>query len=164
MPRPLLQEAVFKVLGLPLPPPGGPSSQAGWNDQSESRKVHPRALSANFPDLPAQRLLSPDEIKRELRRFCYDPAYGGEKRVPIKTLGDFCGLGRDAVWDALMRGEMSQRTRTLLSWAIIAITEGRLRFRRYGQKWKPEGEDIKMLDDPRWRRSARLQADRKIRP
>jgi hypothetical protein len=136
LPRPLLQEAVFRVLGLPLPPRGGASPQAGGGDQSESTKVQPRAPSAKFPDLPAQRLLSPDEIKRELRRFRYDHSYRGQNRVPLKTLGDFCGLGRDAVWDALMRGEMSQRTRTLLSGAIIAIMEGKLRFRRHGQVWQ----------------------------
>ena len=62
-----------------------------------------------------------------------------------------------------MRGEMSRRTRTLLSWAIIAISDGRLRFRRHGQVWQAEGEGvIRMLDDQRWRRSAaRSPVDRK---
>jgi hypothetical protein len=94
-----------------------------------------------------------------LRHFRYN-------RVPIKTVGDICGLGRDAVWDALMRGEMSRRTRTLLSLAIIAIMEGRLRFRRHGQAWQAKGEGaIKMLDDQRWRRSAaRSPVDRKSTP
>jgi hypothetical protein len=35
---------------------------------------------------------------------------------------------------------MSRRAQDLLSPAIIAIMEGKLRFRRYGQHWKPEGE------------------------
>jgi hypothetical protein len=70
------------------------------------------------------------------------------------------------VHTATMTGVMSRRTRALLSSAIVAIMEGRLRFRRHGQVWKAEGEgSIKMLEDPRWRRSpARLPSDRSTRP
>jgi hypothetical protein len=162
----LLQEAVFRIFGLPLTPRGGASSQSGWDHQSESRGGRPRAPAAKFPDLPAQRLLSPDEIKRALRHFCFNSEFRGEKRAPIKTLGNFCGLNRDTVHQAKRTGEMSRRTRTLLSWAIIAIMEGRLRFRRHGQVWQAEGEGaIRMLDDQRWRRSAaRSLVDRKSAP
>jgi hypothetical protein len=165
-PRPLLQEAVFKVLGLPLPPHGNASPQAGWGDQSGSREGQPRALSAKSPGLPAHRLLSRNEVTNALRHFKYNQEYRGRRRVPIKVLGDFCGLSRDTLHTSLMTGEMSQRTQRLLSSAIIAITEGRLRFRRHGQVWQAEGEGvIKMLDDRRWRRSvARSPVDRKSAP
>jgi len=134
-PRPLLQEAVCKVLGLPRPPRGDAFSQVGGDDQSGSQGRQSRARSAKFHDLATPRLLSADEIKRALRHFRYNPDFRGEKRVPIKTLGDLCGLSRDTVHVAKRTGTMSQRTRALLSWAILAISEGRLRFRRVGQVW-----------------------------
>jgi hypothetical protein len=143
--RPLLQDAVRKVLGLPLPPRGDALSQVSGDDQSGSQKSRSRALSQKLqPDLATQRLLSADEIKRALRHFCHNPDFRGERRVPIKTLGDLCGLSRDTVHQAKRTGMMSQRTRLLLSWAIVAIMEGRLCFRRRGQVW-----DIEDLDRPR---------------
>jgi hypothetical protein len=139
-PRPLLQDAVRKVLGLPLPPRGDASSQAGWGDQSGRQKSRSRAPSGKFQhDLATRRLLSADEIKRALRHFRYNPEFRGEKRVPIKVLGEVCGLSRDTVHTAKRTGAMSHRTRAKLTWAIEAILDGRLHFRRRGQIWEVEG-------------------------
>jgi hypothetical protein len=164
--RPLLQELVFRAIGLPLPPlkqAEKPTKTGFWcteqledNDQSRWRREQPSPFSGKFVD-PSQRLLSRDEIQRMLRRFRYDDEFRGDKRVPIKALGDFVGLSRDTVHTSLRTGEMSQRTRTLLSWAILAIMEGKLRFRRHRQVWKAEGDGaMKMLEDPRWRRRSQV--------
>jgi hypothetical protein len=80
-------------------------------------------------------MLSDAEINRALRRYRFDHQFRGPHRVPIKTLADFVGLSHETLFQA-MRGKVSDHTRTKLSWAIIAVTEGRLRFRRQGQQWR----------------------------
>jgi hypothetical protein len=77
------------------------------------------------------------EIKRTLLRFRYNREFRGPRRVPIKTLADHIGLSPETLYQA-MRGSVSDRTQAVLSWAIIAIREGRLRFHRSGQRWSAE--------------------------
>jgi hypothetical protein len=72
-------------------------------------------------------------------RYRYDRAFRGERRIPIKTLSDHLGLSHETIYQA-MRGSISDRTRVVLSWVIIAIREGRLRFHRSGQHWSAEGQ------------------------
>src|SRR5262249_61459361 len=82
-------------------------------------------------------MCSDAEINRALRRYRFDRQFRGPRRVPIKTLADFIGLSHETLFQA-MRGSVSDRTRAKLSWAIVAIDEGRLSFRRNGQQWKCE--------------------------
>jgi hypothetical protein len=88
---------------------------------------------ANAPSVT----LSDAEINRALRRYRFDRQFRGPRRVPIKTLADFVGLSHETLYQA-MRGSISDRTRAKLSWAIIAIGDGRLRFHRCGQQWSME--------------------------
>ena len=71
-------------------------------------------------------------------RYRYDRVFRGERRIPIKTLADHVGLSHETVYQA-MKGSISDRTQAVLSWAIIAVREGRLRFHRSGQHWSAEG-------------------------
>jgi hypothetical protein len=82
-------------------------------------------------------MLPDAEIVRALRRYRFDRQFRGPRRVPIKTLGDFVGLSHETLFQA-MKGPVSDRTRSKLSWAIVAIGEGRLRFRRRGHVWNIE--------------------------
>jgi hypothetical protein len=82
-------------------------------------------------------MLSDAEINRALRRYRFDRQFRGPDRVPIKTLADFVGLSHETLFQA-MRGNISDVTRAKLSWAIVAIADGRLRFRRHRQVWQME--------------------------
>jgi hypothetical protein len=82
-------------------------------------------------------MLSDAEIVRALRRFRYDRTFRGERRVPIKTLGDYVGLSHETLYQA-MKGSISDRTRAKLSWALAAISDRRLQFRRRGREWQLE--------------------------
>jgi hypothetical protein len=70
-------------------------------------------------------------------RYRYDRAFRGERRVPIKVLADHLGLSHQTLYQAI-KGSISDVTRIKLSWAIVAIAAGRLRFRRRGQRWERE--------------------------
>jgi hypothetical protein len=85
-------------------------------------------------------MLSRAEIKRTLLRYRYDREFRGPRRVPIKTLADYVGLSHETLFQA-MRGSISDVTRAKLSWAIVAIADGRLRFRRHRQVWQVENRD-----------------------
>jgi hypothetical protein len=52
-------------------------------------------------------------------------------------LAGLVGLSYETLYQA-MRHRMSARTRSLLSWAIQAILDGRLNFRRRAQGWTVE--------------------------
>jgi hypothetical protein len=82
-------------------------------------------------------MLSKAEIMRTLMRYRYDREFRGERRVPIKTLAYCVGLSHETLYQA-MRGSVSGRTQAVLSRAIIAIREGRLRFHRSGQHWSAD--------------------------
>jgi hypothetical protein len=82
-------------------------------------------------------MLPDAEIARTLMRYRYDRAFRGERRVPIQTLGDYIGLSHETVYQA-MRGKISDVTRAKLSWAIVAIADGRLRFRSHRRVWQIE--------------------------
>jgi hypothetical protein len=90
--------------------------------------------------------LTDDEIVRALRRFRYDPEFRGPKRVPLRTLADLIGLSHMTVYEAMRpdlprrRRRISEHTRARLSWAITAISEDRLRFRRTRHVWTAEGD------------------------
>ena len=135
---PRLGAIIRSRLGTSAPPPEDAPSTVDRRDPSEIRggTYRPRRAHENHVDAPCV-MLSDGEIVRALRRFRYDPAFRGERRVPIKTLADCVGLSHETVYQA-MRGKISDVTRAKLSWAIVAIADGRLRFRRHRQVWQME--------------------------
>jgi hypothetical protein len=52
-------------------------------------------------------------------------------------LAAMVGLSYETLYEAMRQGTASERTLTKLSWAIMAIGEGRLGFRRRRQAWEP---------------------------
>jgi hypothetical protein len=143
---PLLQATIHSLLGLPHPQA---SAWAYDRAPSEGARTTPRALRDQRPaSQPTQGLLTDAEIVRALRRFRYDPALRGPRRVPIRVLADLLGLSHTTIYQA-MRPDLpgrprriSETTRIKLSFAIKAINGGRLRFRRRGQIWDAEGATI----------------------
>ena len=158
---PRLEALIRSRLGA-SPPPEDTRWQADGCDPSEKRGGSCRARRApensadapcvmlsdaeiasrarrrrEIPVYPSPVMLPRAEIKRTLLRFRYDREFRGPRRVPIKTLADHVGLSREILYQA-MRGSISDRTQVVLSWAIIAIREGRLRFHRSGQNWSAE--------------------------
>jgi len=159
---PRLEALIRSRMGASAPPPEDPRWQADGRDPSEIRGVtsrarrrretdprascvlsdeitraHARYRREKYVDVPCV-MLSKAEIMRTLMRYRYDRVFRGERRVPIKTLADHVGLSPETLYQA-MRGSVSDRTQAVLSWAIIAIREGRLRFHRSGQHWSAEG-------------------------
>ena len=159
---PRLEAAIRARLGVSSTPPEHRRWQADGRDPSEMRgaRSHARYWRENHVDAPCVMLSDAEiasrarrrreipvypspvmlpraEIKRTLLRFRYDREFRGPRRVPIKTLADYVGLSREILYQA-MRGSISDRTQVVLSWAIIAIREGRLRFHRSGQHWSAE--------------------------
>jgi len=135
---PRLEAIIRSRLGASAPPPENPRWQADGRDPSEIRGGTFRARRRRENDPRASGLLSDAEIVRTLMRYRYDRAFRGERRVPIKTLADHVGLSQETLYQA-MKGSISDRTQAVLSWAIIAVREGRLRFHRSGQHWSAEG-------------------------
>ena len=134
---PRLGAIIRSRLGTSAPPPEDAPSTVDRRDPSEIRggTYRPRRAHENHVDAPCV-MLSDGEIVRALRRFRYDPAFRGERRVPIKTLADCVGLSHETVYQAMMRGTVSDCTRAKLSWALIAINDCRLQFSRRGQVWQ----------------------------
>jgi len=94
------------------------------------------------------RLLPNEEIVRELKRYRYDrtgQTLGGY-RVPLKTFGIYAGISRQMLGHYI-NGVFcpSEPTRRRISQAIIDIRAGRLRFRRRGQSWVPEGAAVEAI-------------------
>src|SRR5262249_11364939 len=121
---------------------GQPAETTPWQtdrcDPSESRGATSRARRGrqNLTDAPCV-MLSDAEINRALRRYRFDRQFRGSRRVPIKTLADFVGLSHETLYQA-MKGSISDRTRAKLSWALAAINDRRLQFRRRGREWQAE--------------------------
>jgi len=90
-----------------------------------------------IPVYPSPAMLPRADIARTLLRYRYDREFRGPRRVPIKTLAGYVGLSHETLFQA-MRGKISDVTRAKLSWAIVAIAKGRLRFHRHGQVWQIE--------------------------
>ena len=159
---PRLEAVIRSRLGFSSPVPKDPRWQADGRDPSEMRgaRSHARYRRENpvdapcvmlsdaeiasrarrrreIPVYPSPVVLPRADIARTLLRFRYDREFRGPRRVPIKTLADHVGLSREILYQA-MRGSISDRTQVVLSWAIIAIREGRLRFHRSGQNWSAE--------------------------
>ena len=134
---PRLEAVIRARLGVSAPAPVNPRWQADGRDPSEIRgaRSHPRRRRKSDPR--ASGVLSDAEIARTLMRYRYDRAFRGERRVPIQTLADYIGLSHETVYRA-MRGKISDVTRAKLSWAIVAIADGRVRFRRHRQVWQME--------------------------
>ena len=133
---PRLEAVIRSRLGVLPPPAGTTPSQTDKCDPSEMRGATSRArrVRENHVDAPYV-TLSDAEINRALRRYRFDHQFRGPRRVPIKTLAGFVGLSHETLYQA-MRGTVSDRTRAKLSWAIIAISDCRLRFCRHGQRWQ----------------------------
>jgi hypothetical protein len=116
-------------------------SPTGWQTEpepSESEKTPSRARCRKTGVSRMTQSPPPGaDIVRALRRFRYDPAFRGERRVPIKTLAGLVGLSHETLYAAMRRGNASEQARAKLTWALKAIAEGRLWFRRRGQVWEP---------------------------
>jgi hypothetical protein len=130
------------------PAPASSTSEALWlyeREPSEGGRTVPRALRDQRPTQPAPGLLTDDEIVRALRRFRYDREFRGPKRVPLRTLAELLRLSHMTIYEAMRpdppgrRRRISEHTLARLSWAITAILEGRLRFRRTRHVWTVEG-------------------------
>lgn len=136
---PRLEAVIRSRLGVSAPSPEDAPSSAGGRDPSDIREgsFHARRRRREKHVDAPHVMLSDAEINRALRRYRFDRQFRGPRRVPIKTLADFIGLSHETLFQA-MRGSVSDRTRAKLSWAIVAIDEGRLSFRRNGQQWKCE--------------------------
>jgi hypothetical protein len=75
-------------------------------------------------------------VRRWLLRLRFEEKYrSGRDRVPLKVVADLAGLNRDTLYEAQKGGKISERTRSLLSWIIIAVDGRRLTFSRRGQLW-----------------------------
>jgi hypothetical protein len=82
--------------------------------------------------------LTPDEIKRELTRFMFDPRYKGKgNRVPLMTLCRYVGISRRHVEDIIL-GERNVGAKVIAQMgpAIERIMDGRLKFIRRGLVWE----------------------------
>ena len=134
---PRLEAVIRSRLGVSSPPPEDQRWQAEGCDPSEIWGATPRPRRRRENDPRASGLPSDGEIVRTLMRYRYDRAFRGERRVPIQTLADYIGFSHETVYQA-MRGKISDVTRAKLSWAIVAIADGRLRFRRHRQVWQME--------------------------
>jgi hypothetical protein len=131
---PRLEALIRSRLGVSTPP--SPST-AGGCDLSDIRGATSRSRRRRENDPSSSCVMSDAEIKRALLRYRYDRIFRGDCRVPIKTLAGYIGLSHETLYQA-MKGSISERTRVIVSWAIAAIAEGRLRFRRCGQAWQIE--------------------------
>ena len=112
-----------------------PRASCVLSDAEITRTDAPRRRE-KYVNVPCVMLLKA-EITRTLMRYRYDREFRGEHRVPIKTLAHCVGLSHETLYQA-MKGSISERTRAKLSWAIVAIAAGQLRFRRRGQRWVRE--------------------------
>jgi hypothetical protein len=130
---PKLEAIIRTRLGLPRCSPTACETKMYDTEVSEVEKTachHPRKLNAS-PRLAPSTLPSSDVI-RSLLRYRYDPAFRGERRVPIRTLATFVGLSHETLYQAMRVGTASECTRVKLTRALSDIAEGRLRFRRRG--------------------------------
>jgi hypothetical protein len=135
---PRLEALIRSRLGAPTTPPVNTTSTAGGCDPSDIRGATSRARQRYENPIDSSPVMLPAaEIKRTLLRYRFDRQFRGAKRIPIKTLADYVGLSHETLFQA-MRGKISDRTRAKLSWAIVSISEERLRFRRRGQVWEIE--------------------------
>jgi hypothetical protein len=154
IPPPPLQATVRSLLGLP-PIPAALPPRGDRHEPSEGRRTPSRPLAEKFrrppavPWPPQPRPLPAAEITRALRRFRYDPEFRGVRRVPIRTLAGLVGLSYETIYQAMVHRVMSHRTRAKLTWAIEAISDGQLHFRRRGQAWEIEGRILDCQDQQR---------------
>ena len=146
---PRLEASVRRLMGrVTSPAPASPTPAWLWvyERPPEGERTAHRALRDQRPRQPTPGLLTDDEIVRALRRFRYDPEFRGPKRVPLRSLAELIGLSHMTVYEAMKpdlpgrRRRISESTRARLSWAITAISEGRLRFRRIRHVWTVEGD------------------------
>jgi hypothetical protein len=144
VPLPLrLQAAIRSRLGLPALPGGSHVPQARGSEASDIEKTYPRSQRPRKPPATfGPSLLPATDVVRVLLRFRYDPAFRGERRVPIRTLATFVGLSHETLYQAMRAGTASECARAKLTWALADILDGRLRFRRRGQRWEPEGNPL----------------------
>jgi hypothetical protein len=141
-------EAIIRArLGLPLGSPVACEPEVCESEVSEVEKTashRPRIINTSLGLAPS--VLPASNVIRALRRYRYEAHFRGERRVPIRTLAGLVGLSHDTLYCAMRFGRTSGRTRAKLSWAIIAIGEDRLRFRRRRQTWEPEGPAVSLFD------------------
>jgi hypothetical protein len=140
-----LQAAIRSRLSLPASASGNTwvtdEIEASEVEKANSRSPRPTEIPAPFgpPLLPAA------DVVRALMRFRYDPAFRGEARIPVRALATLVGLSHETLYEAMRAGTASEGTRAKLTWALRAIAEGRLRFRRRGQHWEPQGESVSIF-------------------
>jgi transcriptional regulator with XRE-family HTH domain len=73
------------------------------------------------------------EIKRQLNKFRFDPAFRGQgKRVPLRQFAKYCGVSRQTLYD-LLRGDRKgivPETRDRIMAAFALVNDQGLRFKR----------------------------------
>ena len=81
--------------------------------------------------------MTPEEVKRELRRFAYDPRYKVKgDRVPIAALARYAGLHRDTLLGIIYGFKKpGHKVMDLLPPVLEKILAGRLKFVRNGLHW-----------------------------
>jgi hypothetical protein len=140
---PKLEAIIRARLGSPARSPAACEAEVCETEASEVEKTachRPRKL--NMSPRLAPSILPASDVVRALLRYRYDPAFRGERRVPIRTLATFVGLSHETLYKAMRVGTASECTRAKLTWALRDVAEGRLRFRRRGQRWEPEGRSL----------------------
>jgi hypothetical protein len=140
-----LQAAIRSRLGVSASPSGN-----GWvtdvSEASESEKTNSqRSLNQNVRGAKTPDMLPASDVVRALLRFRFDPQYRGKRRVPIRILAAMVGLSHETLYEIMRAKTASECTRAKLTWALKAIAEGRLRFRRSGQRWGAEGEAVSLF-------------------
>jgi hypothetical protein len=125
------------MLGLRSQPPAMPA-EAEREPSENIKTTHPVRFVRGDDEPAMPRPLPAAEIARTLWRFRCDPEFRGERRVPLRTLAAHVELSHETLYQALNYRTMSERTRVKLSFAITAILERRLCFRRSGRRWELE--------------------------
>jgi hypothetical protein len=140
-----LQAAIRTRLGASASPCGN-----GWvtdvSEASESEKTNSRSPRRRLPfPVFGPSPMAAADVVRALRRYRYDSAFRGAHRVPIRVLAGLVGVSHETLYETMRIGTASEGTRAKLTWALKAIAEGRLRFRRRGQHWELEGESASLF-------------------
>jgi hypothetical protein len=154
---PKLEAIIRARLGSPSRMPAACQIEVCESEVPEVEKTASHRPRINTSLGLAPSILPASDVVRALRRYRYDREFRGHRRVPIRLLAGLVGLSHETLYEAMRRGNASELTRAKLTRAVMAVAEGRLRFRRRGQVWKIEGQHPAILE-PRRRGASRERA------
>jgi hypothetical protein len=82
-----------------------------------------------------------EDIRRELLKFRFDPAYRGrDQRVPIDAFARFVGVTRQTLYSLMARVQLfdlTAATRLKIGTGIAMVTMKGMRWRRRNGAWAP---------------------------